>query len=318
MSFWSFLAGGAGEAVKAVGESVGAVVRPIWGDAAARDAARSDEYKAALDQFTAEFVARQQRTWWDSFVDGLNRLPRPLLTLGVVASPFLAWQYPKDAAQLAEVMGLLPDQVWWIYLTIVGFWFGGRPFEKLAKARMTKEALTRLRELAVEEEAPPPSEPEALPIPDVPKQTGPRAPAGPVVDNRLDPLRCVAATLWGEARGEGPDGIAAVAWVIRNRVARPAWWGKDWTSVCLAHAQFTCWWDAQAPRLRVVDVSDTRFGQCLTIAAEVMGGGGADPTGGADHYYADTIAPPAWARDRTPVAVIGHHRFFKLGPDGRG
>ena len=36
---------------------------------------------AALDQFAAEFVARTQRTWWDSLIDGLNRLPRPLLAL---------------------------------------------------------------------------------------------------------------------------------------------------------------------------------------------------------------------------------------------
>lgn len=43
-----------------------------------------------------------------------------------------------------------------------------------------------------------------------------------------------------------------------------------------------------------------------------------DPTGGADHYYADTIPPPKWAKGRTPTTKIGRHVFYKLGLDGRG
>ena len=47
-----------------------------------------------------------------------------------------------------------------------------------------------------------------------------------------------------------------------------------------------------------------------------MAGEIADPTGGADHYYADYIAAPKWARGRTPTARIGRHLFFRLGLGG--
>jgi hypothetical protein len=34
----------------------------------------------SLEQFAAEFQPRAHRTRWDSFIDGLNRVPRPLIT----------------------------------------------------------------------------------------------------------------------------------------------------------------------------------------------------------------------------------------------
>ena len=40
-------------------------------------------------------------------------------------------------------------------------------------------------------------------------------------------LDTLARTLWGEARGEGRAGMQAVANVIRNRAARPGWWGRS-------------------------------------------------------------------------------------------
>jgi Holin of 3TMs, for gene-transfer release len=45
---------------------------------------------ASLEQFAAEFQPRTNATWWDSFIDGLNRVPRPLITLGVLAFFVLA------------------------------------------------------------------------------------------------------------------------------------------------------------------------------------------------------------------------------------
>jgi hypothetical protein len=47
------------------------------------------------------------------------------------------------------------------------------------------------------------------------------------VDNGSDELRAMAATIWGEARGEPLDGKVAVGWVIRNRAANPGGWGRD-------------------------------------------------------------------------------------------
>jgi spore germination cell wall hydrolase CwlJ-like protein len=86
--------------------------------------------------------------------------------------------------------------------------------------------------------------------------------------------------------------------------------------VCTARAQFSCWWDGQAAKVRTVDENDPRFDECLEIARLVIEGEVADPTQGADHYYATSIPPPKWARGRTPVVKIGAHVFYKIGRSG--
>ena len=81
-------------------------------------------------------------------------------------------------------------------------------------------------------------------------------------------------------------------WVIRNRAADPGWWGKDALSVCTAKNQFSCWFDKQGVAVRNLaatlgEVDDPKFQECLAAAREVLAGEIADPTGGADHYFAD-------------------------------
>jgi Holin of 3TMs, for gene-transfer release len=81
---------------------------------------------ASLQQFAAEFQARAKRTWWDSFIDGLNRLPRPLITLSVGAFFVLAPLDPLRFAQVARAYELMPDGFWALLSIIVAFYFGGR------------------------------------------------------------------------------------------------------------------------------------------------------------------------------------------------
>ena len=40
----------------------------------------------------------------------------------------------------------------------------------------------------------------------------------------MNDLDIMALTVWAEARGEPVDGQRAVAWVLRNRAAKPGWW----------------------------------------------------------------------------------------------
>ncbi len=81
---------------------------------------------ASLEQFAAEFQPRRNRTWWDSFIDGLNRVPRPLITLGVLAFFVLAPLDPLRFAQIARAYELMPDGFWALLSIIVAFYFGGR------------------------------------------------------------------------------------------------------------------------------------------------------------------------------------------------
>lgn len=123
-----------------------------------------------------------------------------------------------------------------------------------------------------------------------------------------------ARTLWGEARGEGFDGMLAAAWVIRNRASNPRWWGHDIRSVCLAPMQFSCW-NHNDPNFKLISGEDGPDDAAILAArlavSAVMDAHTADPTHGADHYHAASITP-SWAKGREPVAVIGRHKFYRL------
>ena len=127
-------------------------------------------------------------------------------------------------------------------------------------------------------------------------------------------------TMWREASGEGIEGMLAVGLVIRNR----ALYRKlSFAEVCLQPYQFSSMteeWANPALRnlinpalLRWPKESDTSFK--LAVAAwyhsAKLVGSDDDPTDGADYYYADTIFPPAWAKDYQFTAQIGHHRFYR-------
>ena len=129
----------------------------------------------------------------------------------------------------------------------------------------------------------------------------------------------LARTMWGEARGEGTDGLRAVAFVVMNRVALArerggSWWGSDIISVCHKPFQFSCWNrnDPNLPRLLRVDMRNAVFRQCVAIARAVIRGDDRDdPTFGATHYHRFDINP-RWARRQQPVVRIGAHLVYAM------
>jgi hypothetical protein len=81
---------------------------------------------ASLEQFAAEFKSSRTSTMWDSFVDGLNRLPRPLITLGILGLFVLAPTDPVRFLQIAQAYQVMPDGFWALLSVIIAFYFGGR------------------------------------------------------------------------------------------------------------------------------------------------------------------------------------------------
>lgn len=131
-------------------------------------------------------------------------------------------------------------------------------------------------------------------------------------------LDTVTRTLWGEARGEAQLGREAVAWVIKNRVLSPkTWWGKDYQSVCKAKYQFSCW-NANDPNYAFLSGSRpiplVEYDSCEDAALLVLGNFIEDPTDGATHYYAKSIAAPKWTHGATRTVQIGSHIFYKDVP----
>lgn len=90
------------------------------------EAARTAAFQAAaLGQFSTEFLhARTGR--FDRFVDGLNRLPRPMMAFSVI---FLLGSSMVDPVWFGSRMAglaLVPDPLWWLLGAIVSFYFGAR------------------------------------------------------------------------------------------------------------------------------------------------------------------------------------------------
>ncbi len=128
----------------------------------------------------------------------------------------------------------------------------------------------------------------------------------------------LARTLWGEARGEGTEGMEAVASVILNRVKIAEdegkfWWGNNIIQVCQKPYQFSCWnrSDPNFRKLQAVDEKDLYFTTAKRISCRAIIGRLEDATYGATHYHtAGTV--PYWAKGEQPTAVIGNHIFYHI------
>lgn len=100
----------------------------------------------------------ENRTWWDSIVDGINRLVRPAFTFGTIGLFILAVIHPVEFHASMVSLASVPDPMWIILGTIVVFWFGEKKLNGLRKPKppSAKEveailhSLERIKKLGVE------------------------------------------------------------------------------------------------------------------------------------------------------------------------
>jgi len=116
---------GAGAAARGVGEAVGGVAEVFVGNRAAREAMAGTLATAAVEQFGAEF-ARAGGSRFDGFVNGLNRLPRPLLALSTLGLFVYAMAEPAGFSTRMQGLQLVPEPLWWLLGAVVSFYFGAR------------------------------------------------------------------------------------------------------------------------------------------------------------------------------------------------
>ena len=112
------------------------LVETVWGSAE-NDAARAARRRArATSQFAGEFRRLAARTWWDAFIDGLNRLPRPTLVILVLGYFGLAYADPTEFQILNTALEGVPQPAWYLLGAIVTFYFGARELDKGRKAKL--------------------------------------------------------------------------------------------------------------------------------------------------------------------------------------
>lgn len=135
------------------------------------------------------------------------------------------------------------------------------------------------------------------------------------MDNYLKAL--LFLTVWREARGEGDEGMRAVAFVIRNRVRA---WKKDWDDVIAGRNQFSSISLKGDSQLIVwPDDDDIKAKQVWLMCERVFDGvDNDDPTNGALYYYNPKTATSGWfvdnivknSKEHPVLANVGRHTFF--------
>lgn len=116
---------------------VGDLIGKIFGNKEKREEYQSDARSAVYQQFASEFGNSQ--TWWDSLIDGLNRLPRPFMTFGTIYLFWLCWHDPMEFIKGARALQAMPGEGWAILGAIVTFWFAAKLPKDFGKMKARKD-----------------------------------------------------------------------------------------------------------------------------------------------------------------------------------
>lgn len=154
-------------------------------------------------------------------------------------------------------------------------------------------------------------------VQDVPEQTEPAAApeAGSLrelvamtdPDGELsDEMRCLAGTVYFEARGEPLDGQLAVAQVVMNR-AEDRRWPSSYCGVVYQRSQFSFVKNRRMPRIRT---SSKAWERAQAIAKIAHDGLWDSPAADAVYFHANYVSP-RWSRAKTKLAQIDTHIFYR-------
>lgn len=135
---------------------------------------------------------------------------------------------------------------------------------------------------------------------------------GNALDDSRD-LECLTQAAYYEARGEGREGMQAVAQVVLNRARHPAFPH----SVCGVVFQgagrrvgcqfsFTCDGSMRAPINRVA------WNRARSVASAALSGAVYAGVGNATHFHTTGVAP-GWRNSLTRVSQVGSHVFYRFG-----
>lgn len=119
------LGGGTGGAISAVGTAVQGVAEVFTPSATRAQELSAQAQMGALAEMGTEFSSAGT-TWFDSAINGLNRLPRPFLALGTVGLFAYAMIDPSGFSQRMVGLNAVPEPLWWLLGAVVAFYFGAR------------------------------------------------------------------------------------------------------------------------------------------------------------------------------------------------
>lgn len=148
-------------------DGVNGIIKTVAGDKTQQEANTHSEQDAATQAFAAEVAAqvRANRTWWDSFIDGLNRLPRPAMVFAVIALFAYCFHDPAGFSVRMQAFALVPEWLALVLAQVILLYFGGRMLDnwpgKLsgpnkAQVEAVMASMRELRQLKQDEQQLPP------------------------------------------------------------------------------------------------------------------------------------------------------------------
>lgn len=111
--------------IAAVGEAAKDVAEVFTPSATKRMELSAKAQSDALKEFSDEF-GTAPFGWFDRLVNGLNRLPRPMLAFGTIGLFCYAMADPQAFALRMVGLNAVPEPLWWLLGAVVAFYFGAR------------------------------------------------------------------------------------------------------------------------------------------------------------------------------------------------
>lgn len=151
MGLISFFTGGGAKGVADAVTDVAEVFRP---NAEASAQRASDQSTGARGQYASEFAGPERKGWFNSLVDGLNRLPRPMMAFGTIALIVYAMQDPIGFTIRMKGLDAVPQELWWLLGAVVSFYFGARELHSARTSRPARQIVQEITELRTLEDEP--------------------------------------------------------------------------------------------------------------------------------------------------------------------
>lgn len=183
----------------------------------------------------------------------------------------------------------------------------GLPFAALGLSALSLATLLAGAALGATEAEPEDAATEAA------SDTDPVAGAAPEIigePDMTDPRTCLAITMYWESKGEGEEGMRAVAAAVQNRVAH-----EDFPDTICAvvtegsetpPCQFGFWCDGVSD----TPVEDEPWELAWTVAGDILENDQEDPTGGALFYHYSGV-DPFWSDEKEQTVQIGDHVYYR-------
>jgi len=150
---------GRAQAVRQIGQAVEGVAGAFKPNATQKLQLQHRNFQAALGQYAAEFNA-PPIGFFDRAINGLNRLPRPMLAFGTMGLFVYAMVSPEAFAARMQGLAYVPEPLWWLLGAVVSFYFGAR--EMAYRRQGAQMQTSQYGELSQAEKGPNPAENAAL------------------------------------------------------------------------------------------------------------------------------------------------------------